>query len=370
MNYATINSAIDSINIFIGLLSFIIAFTHLLVKEKRYFNYIIILIYASYGFGVICFSLEASGKMAEYPHLFATSWPVQQVLHIAFYLYVTILLNPTLKPTKRVLLYFLPSLFLFIVSIPLIYIKSAEEKIEMILQYNTWDNPSFIFIFFSAFIINVTFVGLSIKKLLFFWNRSRLKNIRLFRIVYIILINGIMADVLLFIGLVTHTTLLIRLDSLLINLLICTPFFLGIRYPNFMNSLSVEISKEKYKQSQIHGINVDSVITRLTELMKLEKLYTDPELNITRVSDELKISKHQLSEILNSKLKVDYKNFVNRYRVEEAKKLLIEKPDDTILKIAYAVGFNSKTAFYTAFTADTAITPTEYRQKNLKKEKK
>jgi AraC-like DNA-binding protein len=308
--------------------------------------------------------------MAAYPHLFAVSWPVQQVLHTAFFLYVTILMNPTLKPSKKHLLYFLPSLAVFIVCVPFIYMKSADEKIGLIQAYNQWDSPSFYFIFICAFIVNLTFLGLSIYRLLLFLDTKRLKNIRHFRVVFIILINGIIADFLLFIALASQTTVLVRIDSVLIDLLVCMPFFLSIRYPHFMYNLSVEISREKYKQSQIHSLNVDSVITRLRELLELEKVYTDPELNITRVSEVLMISKHQLSEILNTKLKVDYKNFINSYRVREAKKLLIDKPDITILQIAYAVGFNSKTAFYEAFTRDTSVTPTKYRRKNLKNRKK
>jgi AraC-like DNA-binding protein len=97
--------------------------------------------------------------------------------------------------------------------------------------------------------------------------------------------------------------------------------------------------------------------------VEIEKIFIDPVLDIGKISEELRISKHQLSEILNSKLKMDYKNYVNSYRIEEAKKLLENEPGHTILQIAYAVGFNSKTAFNTAFKKMTNITPTEYRKK-------
>jgi AraC-like DNA-binding protein len=54
---------------------------------------------------------------------------------------------------------------------------------------------------------------------------------------------------------------------------------------------------------------------------------------------------------------------INSYRVNEAKALLINEPQDTILDIAYAAGFNSKASFNRIFKKVTGMTPSEYRLK-------
>ena len=80
----------------------------------------------------------------------------------------------------------------------------------------------------------------------------------------------------------------------------------------------------------------------------------------------LSVPQHHLSQILNEKLNQNFFDFVNNYRIQEAKKLLVS-PDGgllTILAIAEEVGFNSKSAFNNAFKKVTNTTPSEFRKNN------
>ena len=61
---------------------------------------------------------------------------------------------------------------------------------------------------------------------------------------------------------------------------------------------------------------------------------------------------------------MNYWTLINKYRIEEAKELLINSPEDSILKIAYTVGYNSKTTFNTTFKKIVGITPSEFRNDN------
>ena len=98
--------------------------------------------------------------------------------------------------------------------------------------------------------------------------------------------------------------------------------------------------------------------------MEGRKLYANEDLSLSSLSKELDISMHQLSQFLNEHLKKNFARFVNEYRVAQAQKLLIEKRDQTILKIAYEVGFNSQTSFHRAFVGIVGLTPSQYRTKN------
>jgi AraC-like DNA-binding protein len=72
--------------------------------------------------------------------------------------------------------------------------------------------------------------------------------------------------------------------------------------------------------------------------------------------------------VINERLEMNYSNFINSYRIQEAKILLFapEKIDDSILDIAYEVGFNSKAVFNRAFKKFTGMTPSEFRKNNGK----
>jgi AraC-like DNA-binding protein len=67
--------------------------------------------------------------------------------------------------------------------------------------------------------------------------------------------------------------------------------------------------------------------------------------------------------VINEQMKKNFSDFVNSFRVEEARKMLQEADEDTsILHICYEVGFNSKSAFYRAFKKFTNITPSQFQK--------
>ena len=71
-----------------------------------------------------------------------------------------------------------------------------------------------------------------------------------------------------------------------------------------------------------------------------------------------------LSHVINASFNQNFRDFINSYRIEESKSRLVQD-DMNILNIAYEVGFNSKSAFNTAFKKFTGMTPKEYRKKNI-----
>ena len=97
--------------------------------------------------------------------------------------------------------------------------------------------------------------------------------------------------------------------------------------------------------------------------MKVFKIYREEELNLTELATRIGISNHQLSEYLNQELKVSFFQLIHKYRIEEAKSRLVTHPDETILSIAYQVGYQSKSSFNDIFKKETGLTPTEFRKK-------
>jgi len=74
------------------------------------------------------------------------------------------------------------------------------------------------------------------------------------------------------------------------------------------------------------------------------------------------VSTHDLSYLLNDSFGVNFFNFVNRYRVDEAKRLMLSGQNKhlNLLGIAYSAGFNSKTTFNIAFKKQTGLSPSEF----------
>jgi AraC-like DNA-binding protein len=106
---------------------------------------------------------------------------------------------------------------------------------------------------------------------------------------------------------------------------------------------------------------------KLQVTMVAEKLYLDESLSLPKLASFLDISTHKLSHVLNEGFGENFFQFINKYRVEEAKKLLLsgETKQLNMLGIAYNSGFNSKTAFNTAFKKELGMSPTAFLTDNL-----
>jgi AraC-like DNA-binding protein len=106
--------------------------------------------------------------------------------------------------------------------------------------------------------------------------------------------------------------------------------------------------------------------TKLIELMKIQKPYLDSELNLIKLAELINMTPHQLSYIINTGFNENFFQYINTYRVEKAKELLVKEEMDklSILGIAFESGFNSKTSFNTTFKKITGQTPSEFKKRS------
>lgn len=126
--------------------------------------------------------------------------------------------------------------------------------------------------------------------------------------------------------------------------------------------------EEKYQASPLTALTLRSLSHRLTKAMEEEKLYLDAELTAEKLAAHLDMNQKSLSQAINQQLGLNFKNFLNRYRIEEAKRKLLDprEKDYVVLKIAMDCGFNSKSVFNDAFKKFTGLSPTQYREMNKK----
>jgi AraC-like DNA-binding protein len=107
----------------------------------------------------------------------------------------------------------------------------------------------------------------------------------------------------------------------------------------------------------------DTELSLIIQTVEKDKLYRNPELTRTTLTDLTGISPNRISELINGCFCINFPEWINTYRINEARQLLQSQNKDlTIKEIYYQVGFNSKSAFYGAFKKTTGITPTAYRK--------
>jgi len=127
------------------------------------------------------------------------------------------------------------------------------------------------------------------------------------------------------------------------------------------NSILAEPSSpdKKYRSSVTESM-ASSVKSSLDSLFEAG-IYRDPTLSLKKLASELSVSTHHLSQIINENTQGNYFDLVNQYRIEAAKKLICDT-EFSMIDIAYEVGFNSKSTFYTEFKRRTDKTPNQYKK--------
>lgn len=119
----------------------------------------------------------------------------------------------------------------------------------------------------------------------------------------------------------------------------------------------------KYKKSTLAPGIKAAMVEKLEDIMLVQKFYRNDDASLTKLADKLGVTNHHLSQVLNDSLKISFQDLIARYRIREACQLLRDESNEQVKieNIATQVGYNSKSAFNTAFKRRTGQTPSEYR---------
>lgn len=192
----------------------------------------------------------------------------------------------------------------------------------------------------------------------------------------LILIFGIVWTALMVIAIIHHIFHLFSMDFCLNGLFVSLSAFtiligyFGLKQKEVFFDHSVEMEKEieiipetKYATSRMEDEEFQQYCNKVGEFMATHRPYLDPDLTLPKLAQQLNVSTHHLSQVINEMHKKNFFNFINKYRVEEVKRKIQDPKyqNYSLLGIAYESGFNSKSAFNRMFKNITGTTPSAYR---------
>jgi AraC-like DNA-binding protein len=128
-----------------------------------------------------------------------------------------------------------------------------------------------------------------------------------------------------------------------------------------------QIEKEIERTSKVSPEERAAYKEKLVSLMTTTKPYLNISLRLKDLADQLGMPAYILSEVINTEFEMNFHDYINQFRIEEAKKRLVDPNFShlTIIAIANDVGFNSKSVFNTAFKRLTNMTPSEFKRSAL-----
>ncbi len=124
---------------------------------------------------------------------------------------------------------------------------------------------------------------------------------------------------------------------------------------------------KRYEYSNLTKSEAKGYLDQLKNMMDKEKLYLDPDINLQRVAQKLTILPLYLSQMINENLGQNFSDFINVYRLTEAKNSLLDPKNENlkIIDVALNSGFNSMSSFNAVFKKYNDISPSKFR--SLKK---
>lgn len=321
------------------------------------------------------------------------------------YLYVKMMADEKYKFNYRSLFHFIPGAFFLILQFVLFFSLNSNEKHLLFLPKEmTYDNPIlsgffssysisilllFVQVFYYSFLMIRTLIKhqYNIEKYYSYKDKLTLNWLFIFVILYL-LYYVFEITIFIFRFIDVSETFYFSIVSLHI-------FFVGIfglkqreiylqkeieenpkenilelsTSDTSTSELSETIKEESSEQIKKHALLPvelkNEIAEKIKNIMDEKQIFLNPELSLDDMSLELNVHKNYISYVINDTFNINFYNFVNQYRIIEAKKMLSNPKFNklSIEGIAKSCGYKSRNVFYPIFKKLEGITPLEYKNK-------
>jgi AraC-like DNA-binding protein len=289
----------------------------------------------------------------------------------------------------------IPFVFLFFPAYFNIAHYAAKYPNERIVPREALHSPIAIIANYGKFLQSLIYIYLSYRTLVSYQKsirqlfsnitRINLDWIRLLIFGFLVLVLSAIAILSIMLNFHQYFTILLLTSNALTTIYIYLATYKGLLQPTIWQvqpgvtkekaeaemqeaeKLDMKNSLPEESKTVRSGLNqgkMDEIVSKINFLLEKEKIYQESELTLQQLADKLQTPTYLVSQAINDGTNKNFYELINGYRVDEAKKLLLDPKNRnfTILSVAFEAGFNSKTTFNTVFKKFTGQTPTDFRE--------
>ncbi|WP_299095370.1 helix-turn-helix domain-containing protein [uncultured Winogradskyella sp.] len=311
----------------------------------------------------------------DYPRLrILEDIELQLLFPITLYFYYQKSLNPEYQIKTKQRLWYIP----FALSVLFNLFVGFDVYYKLyIIQDMSWVRPTAVFEYYFSVFLNLAVIAV-VYFLIYKKKPQRpiaktiLKWIQLFYSFHIVLI------IFWLITIISDKFFQNDLSAILwflVNIMFFVIGYLGIfkfRLTNNRYEIRKIIShqefetKQKAENKQVEQKQAENNhYQKMLTLFETDKIHRDSQLNRDSVAEKLGISVGYLSQIISQHSNKRFSDYLNYYRVEDVKRMILDSEFDnySMLAIGLEAGFNSKSTFYNGFKKETGLTPSAYKNR-------
>lgn len=343
----------------------------------------------SWGVILVAFGLQFDDIFRTYPHLLGTFSRLIYLVFPLLFLYVKYLVSKHKRFNSIDLLHFSPFLLSILVYVDF-YFQSAENKLILIQSIKGY---YYVIYLIGEEVLVVQGIVYSILAILLLkryrreiqHHQSNTDKVLIkgsFFGIIVLLISWIIGSVAVNLAIFT-IEVSIDLFIFVYLLIVITIYWISyyaIKSPEIFKLERTELYPSNNDIPTIEESNddttsetkpiiwseqeIETMKNNMINYIEKNKPYQEPDLSLQDLSTQLNMSRHHLSALINRKQKKNFYEFINTYRIEEVKNLIVdpENKDQKIMSLAYDAGFNSKATFNRIFKQFTNMTPSQYKE--------
>jgi AraC-like DNA-binding protein len=289
---------------------------------------------------------------------------------LLFYYFIALYTKSEVNTKKWIAIVFGYTLIRILIFLPFDHNQNLQDFVAALETSNYGILVLVEYILVSS--VNIAFVFLAYKKLkqaplIIDLNESQeihYKCIKIIIIAIVLMQIVVFATTILSSFDISDFNFYLKLETLIYSIFFFIFAFAIMHFPIFAYSGNFDDLSNNALQKYAKSSLTDSaqLFEQIKEIVIEEKLYLDFDLKLNNFAQKLEHSIHHISQAVNQNAKMSFPDFISSFRIEEAKKKLMESKPATIFAISLDVGFNSKAAFYAAFKKHTQMTPSEYKK--------
>jgi len=372
---------LDGIQMFLGIICLVIAVLQFFGK-RRLIKKFIFLFFFAFGYHAFYYGIYLSKIIFDYPFLYATHLVCLFIFAPALYFIMRIMIDEDFQFKKRHYLHFVPLLIRTADLLPVVLASTEEkliimkQKIPLYFPEEVMGSERFLVASVYAFVYTSAYVFMICRKINWkdvlanFRNKIHPKDALFWLVLMIVLVWA--SHIAVVVCAEKRYAVGVKTAGIIMTISLIMMYLFSLVFP-YMLQLGILVltkpgfSVKNYVKSRLKNVNLTKVEKKLHYLMNEKKVFNDEKLTLKSLAGMLDISHLQFSEYCNTILNMSFNDYLHNLRVEEARRLLIEKKSMSVTRIGYESGFSSESNFYSVFKKITGQTPENFRKENHKK---